>query len=330
MTAIERALAAPKSFVRADLVTLLANEDEGLWREIFAAACELKVRVVRGEVLPRGLVECSNICAKDCLYCGIRRGNGKVARYRLAEEDVFACIDEARRRGYPAVAFQAGEVESEANTAYYERLLAKCCGLEVTLSLGEQTEDVYRRWKDAGALRYLIRIETSNRELYGRIHPADCSFDRRLGCIRTLKRLGYVTGTGVMIGLPGQTLKDLADDILFFAREGADMVGMGPYIPHADTPLAARAAGGASDDRQKLLELGLKMIALTRLHLWDVNIVAATALEALDPERGRERGIAAGANVVMPVLTPESSRRSYDLYPGKSEATFNLDLGHLD
>ena len=329
MTAIERALAAPKSFVRADLVTLLANEDEGLWREIFAAACELKVRVGRGEVLPRGLVECSNICAKNCLYCGIRRGNGKVARYRLAEEDVFACIDEARRRGYPAVAFQAGEIESEANTAYYERLLAKCRGLEVTLSLGEQAEDVYRRWKEAGAMRYLIRIETSNRELYEKLHPADCSFDRRLGCIRTLKRLGYVTGTGVMIGLPGQTLEDLADDILFFAREGADMVGMGPYIPHSDTPLAKLAADGTTRDRKGLLELGLKMVALTRLHLWNVNIVAATALEALDPEHGRERGIAAGANVVMPVLTPESSRHSYDLYPGKSEATFNLDLGHL-
>ena len=189
--------------------------------------------------------------------------------------------------------------------------------LEVTLSLGEQEESVYHRWKEAGAMRYLIRIETSNRELYAKLHPADCSFDRRLGCIRTLKRLGYVTGTGVMIGLPGQTLDDLANDIVFYGEENVDMVGMGPYIPHCDTPLAMLAARGAQRGRKETLDLGLKMIALTRLYLHGVNIVAATALEALDPEGGRNRGIEAGANVVMPVLTPAKHRMEYDLYPGK-------------
>ena len=215
MTAIERALEAPKNLTADELVSMLASGDAGLWREIYAAAREVKAKCGKAETLPRGLIECSNVCAKDCLYCGIRRGNANVPRYRIPEEEVAACIDEARRRGYPAVAFQAGEIESEANTAYYERLLAKSRGLEVTLSLGEQTEDVYRRWKEAGAMRYLIRIETSNRELYARIHPAECSFERRLGCIRTLKRLGYVTGSGVMIGLPGQTVEDLARDIVF-------------------------------------------------------------------------------------------------------------------
>ena len=325
---VERMTEAPKNASVDELADMLASADEGLWREIFVAAREVKAKCGKTETLPRGLIETSNICAKDCLYCGIRKGNAKVPRYLIPEDEVAACIDEARRRGYPAVAFQAGEIESEANTAYYERLLAKCRGLEVTLSLGEQTEEVYRRWKDAGAMRYLIRIETSNRELYAKIHPAECSFERRLGCIRTLKKLGYVTGSGVMIGLPGQTIRDLANDIVFFGDECLDMVGMGPYVPNCDTPLGTevKVEGEGEQWNSKVplststsnLDLSLRMIALTRLYLHNVNIVAATALEALDPEGGRNRGIEAGANVVMPVLTPEKYRRCYDLYPGKT------------
>ena len=313
MTALDKALVAPKNLNEDELAKMLASTDEGLWREIFAAAREVKAKCGKTEVLPRGLIECSNVCAKNCLYCGIRKGNDKTVRYRMPEEDVLGCIDEVRRRGYPAVAFQAGEIEGEANTAYYERHIAMCRGLEVTLSLGEQTEEVYRRWKDAGAMRYLIRIETSNRELYAKIHPAECSFERRLGCIRMLKRLGYVTGSGVMIGLPGQTIDDLAHDIVFYGDENLDMVGMGPYVAHPDSLMP--------DSRYQLpttnYQLSLRMIALTRLYLWNVNIVAATALEALDPENGRRRGIDAGANVIMPNLTPEKFRVEYDLYPGK-------------
>lgn len=326
MSVLGRALLAPKNLTADELAEMLASSDEGLWREIFAAAREVKAKCGKAETLPRGLIETSNICAKDCLYCGIRKGNAKVPRYLIPEEEVAVCIDEARRRGYPAVAFQAGEIESEANTAYYERILAMCRDLEVTLSLGEQTEEVYRRWKDAGAMRYLIRIETSNRELYAKIHPAGCSFDRRLGCIRTLKRLGYVTGSGVMIGLPGQTVRDLANDIVFYGEESLDMVGMGPYVSNSDTPLGTQVEveGGQWNGKVPLstttsnFDLSLKMIALTRLYLHDVNIVAATALEALDPDGGRNRGIEVGANVIMPVLTPEKYRRNYDLYPGKT------------
>ena len=313
MTALDKALVAPKNLNEDELAKMLASTDEGLWREIFAAAREVKAKCGKTEVLPRGLIECSNVCAKNCLYCGIRKGNDKTVRYRMPEEDVLGCINEVRRRGYPAVAFQAGEIEGEANTAYYERHIAMCRGLEVTLSLGEQTEEVYRRWKDAGAMRYLIRIETSNRELYAKIHPAECSFERRLGCIRMLKRLGYVTGSGVMIGLPGQTIDDLAHDIVFYGDENLDMVGMGPYVAHPDSLMP--------DSRYQLpttnYQLSLRMIALTRLYLWNVNIVAATALEALDPENGRRRGIDAGANVIMTNLTPAKFRVGYDLYPGK-------------
>ena len=318
MTALDRALSAPKNLAVDELAEMLASADEGLWREIFAAAREVKVKCGKTEVLPRGLIETSNVCAKDCLYCGIRKGNSRVPRYLIPEEEVVACIDEARHRGYPAVAFQAGEIESEANTAYYERILKRCRGLEVTLSLGEQTEEVYHRWRGAGAMRYLIRIETSNRELYAKIHPAECSFERRLGCIRTLKRLGYVTGSGVMIGVPGQRVEDLARDIVFYGDEGLDMVGMGPYVPNGDTPMGTQVEVEGGGGQWKL-DLSLRMIALTRLYLHDINIVAATALEALDPEGGRNRGIEAGANVVMPVLTPAKYRRCYDLYPGKNE-----------
>ena len=311
MTALEKALVAPKNLSVEEIAALLESADEGLWREAFAAAREIKVRCGKTEVLPRGLIECSNVCAKNCLYCGIRKGNGKAVRYRMSEDDVRGCVDEARRRGYLAVAFQAGEIESEANTAYYERLTAYAKPLEVTLSLGEQKEEVYRRWKAAGAMRYLIRIETSNRELYAKIHPSECSYERRVECMRTLKRLGYVTGSGVMIGLPGQTIDDLARDIVFFGAENLDMVGMGPYIPHPDSPLQ-------TSQTSQTFQTSLRMLALTRLYLWDVNIVAATALEALDPENGRQRGIDAGANVIMPNLTPACYRDSYDLYPGKT------------
>ena len=326
MTALDRALRAPKSLAAEDLSALLSSDDETLWDDVFAAAREVKAKCGKTEVLPRGLIECSNVCAKNCLYCGIRKGNAKVPRYHIPEAEAMACIDEARRRGYPAVAFQAGEIESEANTAYYERLTAYAKPLEVTLSLGEQEESVYRRWKDAGAMRYLIRIETSNRRLYETIHPAECSFDRRIACIRTLKKLGYVTGTGVMIGLPGQTVDDLARDIVFFGEENADMVGMGPYVPNGDTPMGSLAVGDSpSRTKENLkfhrttttLDYACRMIALTRLYLWDVNIVAATALSALDLEHGQERGIAAGANVIMPNLTPAKYRADYSLYPGK-------------
>jgi len=323
MTPLERALEAPKNLTAGEIADFLATDDVGFERDLFAAARVVKEKVGRSETLPRGLIECSNVCAKDCLYCGIRKGNAGVSRYRLSEDEALACIGEARRRGCSAVAFQAGEIESEANTAFYERLLSACQGLEVTLSLGEQTEDVYRRWKEAGALRYLIRIETSNRELYARIHPDSCSFDRRLGCIRTLKRLGYVTGTGVMIGLPGQTVADLANDIVFFGDENVDMVGMGPYLPNDTSPLGGM--GIASEECR--MRMALRMIALARVYLWNVNIVAATALEALDPQGGRERGLAAGANVVMPNITPARYREDYRLYPGKTAGERARDGG---
>ena len=272
------------------------------------------------KILLRGLIEVSNQCAKDCRYCGIRRGNRGLWRYHMTIDEVLACADEAVRRGYPAIALQAGELEAEANTAFYEEVLRRLPPkLEVTLSLGEQTEEVYRRWQVAAGdrvLRYLLRIESSTPEIYARLHPADCSFTRRVECIRTLKRLGYVTGSGVLIGVPGQTKEDLLRDADFFEAMKLDMVGMGPYVPHPASPLAGELASA-----EERLQLALWMIREVRRRMPHINMVAATALEALAPGRGRDLGLAAGANVVMPDLTPAKYRIEYDLYPGKSSAT---------
>ena len=292
--------------------------DEGL-DSLTRRAYETKVSVWGRRVALRGLVEFSNVCEKNCLYCGIRRGNASVARYRMDEGEILDAVAWAAENRYGSVVLQSGEIAAEANTAFVERVLMRIRerfgdSLGVTLSLGEQSEEAYRRWKDAGAHRYLLRIETSNPELYARIHPADHSWQARLQCLRTLKRLGFITGTGVMIGLPGQGIDDLARDVEFFRDEGVDMVGMGPYLVHPGTPLAEDPA--ARVDPKSLLELTLRMIAAARLMIPDANIASTTALQAIDPE-GREKGLLAGANVIMPNVTPVKYRGEYILYPDK-------------
>jgi len=285
---------------------------------LMSRAYAVKARVWGKRVALRGLVEISNICAKNCLYCGIRRGNTKTVRYRMNEDEVFAAVAWAAENRYGSVVLQSGEVADEANALFVEKILKRVRAelgdsLGITLSLGEQPDDVYRRWLDAGANRYLLRIETSDPMIYARIHPVGHSWQARRQCLRSLKRLGYITGTGVMIGLPGQDEDSLAHDIAFFRDEGVDMVGMGPYIAHPDTPLAAEAPRLG---HERLLELSLRMIAAVRLAIPDANIASTTALQAIDPE-GREKGLLAGANVIMPNITPQKYRGDYLLYPGK-------------
>ena len=268
----------------------------------------------------RGLIELGNVCGKDCLYCGIRRSNRAVERYRLGEEDAVRLARWCLEQEYGSVVIQSGEVQSEENTAFIERIVRRIHGfagerLGITLCLGEQTEETYRRWREAGAHRYLLRIETSDPSLYAAIHPSDHSYAVRLGCLRTLKALGYQTGSGVMTGLPGQTLGQLARDICLFRELDLDMIGMGPFIPHRDTPLG-RGLELTSEYASRQLQLGLRMIAVTRLALPDVNIAATTALQALD-DQGREQGLLAGANVIMPNVTDTQFRRNYQLYEHK-------------
>ena len=312
---VKKALSGPRALSVEELAELVSLVDEGATREVRAAAYELKCRHCGKTVSMRGLIEIGNVCAKDCLYCGIRKSNATLSRYRLTADEIERMARVSALQNYGSLVLQGGEIEGEAHTAFIEDCLRRIAPLNlgVTLSLGEQTEEVFRRWKDAGAARYLLRIETSNPTLYGRLHPADHSWGRRVECLRALRRCGYQVGTGVMSALPWQTPEDLARDIVFFGDIDADMIGMGPYIPHPDTPLAAEAADWSAETA---LRLGLNMIAAARLALRDVNIAAATALQALDP-LGREKGLLAGANVVMPNVTDVKYRAQYKLYAGK-------------
>jgi biotin synthase len=252
----------------------------------------------------------------------------------MDENEILECAKAAQEMDYGSIVLQSGERQDEPYVRFIEDVLrqikVETSGgkLGITLSLGEQTAETYERWFNAGAHRYLLRIETSDPKLYKRLHPEDHSFETRRECLRTLRKIGYQTGTGVMIGLPFQTHENLVEDILFFKNEDIDMVGMGPYVPHADTPLAIPqrpglcsgfrdpVSGEGEYDPSESFRLGLVMIALTRLVLKDVNIAATTALQTLDPE-GREKGVQAGANIIMPNITPTDYRKFYQLYNNK-------------
>ncbi len=312
---------------RNELIRLLSLSDRQEIEALYKKAYEVKKQYVGTTVYFRGIIELSNICAKNCYYCGIRSGNDKVQRYTISREEVLAEAKWCYEQGYGSLVIQAGEREDQAYTAYITELLTAIKEMShnelgITLSLGEQSGKVYRQWFAAGAHRYLLRIETSNPELYQTLHPADHSFQRRLDCLRTLKEVGYQVGTGVMLGLPGQTVEHLADDILFFYDEDIDMLGMGPFIPHHDTPL-----GYLEQDYnpEQALEKGLKMIAVCRIALKDVNIASTTALQALMPT-GRELGLLAGANIIMPNLTDTKYRAGYQLYDGKPCLDENASL----
>lgn len=311
---LQKALGKPRNLSVDEIERLLVPATPDETKLLRDAARSLKRRYFGDLVSIRGIIELGNVCSKDCFYCGIRKSNSNVERYRLGIDDIVRMAGTNAALGYKSLVLQGGEVESEANTVFIEEVLGALAKFDfgITLSLGEQTENVYRRWKDAGALRYLLRIETSNRALYSELHPISCDWERRAACLASLNRCGYQTGTGTMSSLPGQTIRDLARDIVFFDEAGAVMIGMGPYLPHPDTPLAVRDETPA----HVKLERALNMIAVTRLYLHDVNIASTTALEALAPD-GRERGVLAGANVVMPNVTDVERRGSYRLYAGK-------------
>ena len=284
--------------------------------ELFRKARACAVRYLGPKIYFRGLIEFSNRCVKDCYYCGIRKSNANIIRFAMNENEILQCAKAAQEMDYGSIVLQSGERQDEDFVRFIEDVLRKIKTvtsgkLGITLSLGEQTAATYERWFKAGAHRYLLRIETSSPALYRRLHPEDHSFETRRECLRMLRKTGYQVGTGVMIGLPFQTYEDLVEDILFFKQEDVDMIGMGPYVPHADTPLVC-----GEHDPEENFRLGLVMIALTRLFLKDVNIAAATALQTLDPS-GREKGVLAGANIIMPNMTPTDYRKFYQLYDNK-------------
>lgn len=304
-----------------DIKALLAAEGEEM-ESLLRRALEVKLRELDNYVHLRGLIEFGNVCEKNCLYCGLRRGNAKVERYALTDDEVLSCARLAHELGYGSVALQSGERSDPEFIARIERLVREIKKIDggslgITLSLGEQTEDTYRRWFDAGAHRYLLRIESSAEELYYKIHPRDArhSFRQRIECLESLINIGYQTGTGVMVGLPFQTLDHLAGDLLFFRQMDVAMVGLGPYIPHPDTPLYKFK--DLIPSAKERMDMTLKMIAVLRLMMPRINMVAATANQTIDPQ-GREKAIKAGANVIMPNLTPGEYRESYFIYPDKA------------
>lgn len=294
---------------------------------LFAEALRVKRERVGEKVYLRGLVELSNRCRKDCLYCGIRCSNMNTERYELSREQVLTAVDYAIERGYGSVVLQAGEQQSERFTEFVCDLLRQIKQrsegkLGITISLGEQSRQTYQRWFEAGAHRYLLRIESSNEQIYSRIHPVGHEYQTRLECLHILREVGYQVGTGVMIGLPGQSLTDLANDLLFMRDFDVDMCGMGPYIEHPDAPL-----GRSEYSPQERFDMSLRMIALLRILMPDINIASTTALHALHP-KGREMGVAVGANIIMPNITPSYLRENYKLYDNKP--LNDIDLSGFD
>ena len=305
---------------KEDIVALLsAGEDDSA--AIFRKAREIKKGSVGNQVYFRGLIEYSNFCAKNCFYCGIRSGNSRYARYEMSDAEALEAARYAWENRFASIVLQSGERDDEAFISKIENLIHRMQEmarheLHITLSLGEQKMETYRRWFQAGAHRYLLRIEDANPDLYRKLHPNDNrhSYRGRVEALKALRTTGYQVGTGVMIGLPFQSVYDLADDLIFFRDIDVDMVGMGPYIEHQDTPLYEfRDRLPSLGDR---LRLSLKMVAVLRIMMKDINIAATTALQAIDPI-GREKALEAGANVIMPNLTPVKYRQDYLLYENK-------------
>ena len=298
--------------LRAEEYALLLENAAGPVGEYAARAARevAEQRFGRG-IFVRALIEITSFCRNDCYYCGLRRSNTALPRYRLTEEQIMACCRTGYESGFRTFVLQGGE-DAALDDGRIERLVSLLrnafpdCAL--TLSLGERSRETYRRWREAGADRYLLRHEAADAACYARLHPAAMSHGRRMGCLQALRELGYQTGAGMMAGAPGQTTRDLAADLLFLERFRPEMVGVGPYLPQRDTLLAGAPAGS--------VELTLMLLSILRLMLPDALIPATTALASLVPD-GRQRGILAGANVVMPNLSPPAVRERYAIYDGK-------------
>ncbi|MFH1307205.1 MAG: [FeFe] hydrogenase H-cluster radical SAM maturase HydE [Candidatus Micrarchaeota archaeon] len=312
--------------IRPELVQKLKSQSNKEVAKLCSEAENIRKKFVGDKVYLRGIIEFSNLCEKDCFYCGIRRSNRNVERFRMSEKEILDCAKWAFKNGYGSVVLQSGEIANKEFVDFLVKLVeqikketktadAKKKGLGITLCVGEQKKNVYQELFDAGAHRYLLRIETSNPKLYEKIHPKECSFENRVKCLENLKEIGYQVGTGVMIGIPGQSVEDLADDILFFKKIDADMFGMGPYIIHENTPMR-KYAKKWNAGKNGQLRLALNMVAATRIFLKDVNIAATTAFDALSP-LGRDLALKHGANIMMPVITPKKYRGKYLLYEGK-------------
>lgn len=283
------------------------NTDEIL----FEYADRVRREVYGDNVYIRGLIEISNYCKNNCLYCGIRRDNKNVQRYRLAKEEILDCCDEGYSLGFRTFVLQGGEdghYTDDIVCDIVENIKKKYPDCAVTLSLGERSFESYKRLHDSGADRYLLRHETAEKSHYNKLHPSEMSFENRVECLKNLKKIGFQTGAGFMVGSPCQTTDNLISDLLFIKKLEPHMVGIGPFIPHKDTPFGEYSKGTLRDT--------LVMVALTRLLLPNALIPSTTALGTIHPQ-GREMGLRAGGNVVMPNLSPMRFRKLYSLYDNK-------------
>ncbi|HOD11699.1 MAG TPA: [FeFe] hydrogenase H-cluster radical SAM maturase HydE [Candidatus Omnitrophota bacterium] len=276
--------------------------------DLFARADQVRKQYCGEAVHLRGIIEFSNYCGQNCLYCGLRQGNEKVARYRMTFDEIVLNARRAVELGIPTIVLQSGE-DLFYHVDDFCRMIheIKKFNIAITLSIGERPKEDYRKLKEAGADRYLLRFETSDEKLYARLRPGHL-FSERLQCLHWLKELGYQVGSGIMVGLPGQTPESIADDILLFRSLELDMIGIGPFLPHPNTPLAG--------DKDVKIETVLKVIALTRIITCDAHIPATTAVGTLDAQ-GRQKALACGANIIMPNITPMQYRKFYEIYPDK-------------
>lgn len=297
---------------REECIALLERwQDEKVMERLSKEAVRLRRLYYGDKVFTRGLIEYTNYCKNNCYYCGIRRGNKNVTRYRLSEEEILACCENGYELGFRTFVLQGGEdpyFTDERMVSIIEKIKEKYPDCALTLSIGEKSYESYKRFREAGADRYLLRHETANEEHYRSLHPQEMSLAVRKQCLYDLKALGYQVGAGCMVGSPGQTLEHLAEDLVFLQELQPEMVGIGPFIPHHDTQFAGEKAGS--------VELTLFLLAVIRILLPKVLLPATTALGTMDP-RGREKGMEAGANVVMPNLSPVMNRKNYELYDNK-------------
>ena len=290
------------------LITNRTEESAKLLRNL---AVKERVRIYGHDVYVRGLIEISNICRNDCLYCGIRRSNTNCERYRLSPEQIISCSDEGYELGFRTFVLQGGEdsfFSDDVLGGVVREIKRRHPDCAVTLSMGERSRESYEYLRSCGADRYLLRHETADKSHYSRLHPSEMSFERRMNCLRELRELGYAVGCGFMVGSPYQTAKTLAQDLKFIEEFSPEMCGIGPFIPHKDTPFKDYPAG--------TLELTCYLLSVIRLIHPSVLLPATTALGTID-SLGREKGIMSGANVVMPNLSPVNVRKKYELYDNK-------------
>lgn len=293
---------------KSEIIEILKSSDTSILKK----ADDVRKKYVGEGIHLRGLIEFSNVCKRNCLYCGLQCSNRNVERYRLSKSEILDIAKKGVEEGFKTIVLQSGE-DDFFSVGMLCEIISEIKNLNValTLSIGEKSFEEYKAYKDAGADRYLLRIETTYENLYTKMHP-NADFQNRKRCLYNLKELGYETGTGCLVGLPGQSIESLADDILFFKELDADMVGIGPFIPHCQTPLKNEQAGD--------LDLAVKVMAITRVMLPDINIPATTAMESLRAD-GRLLALQSGANVVMPNLTDDFHKKMYEIYPNKVSST---------